>query len=59
LIAQGCPAGIALRAAVHLHGVAADELVANGIGPIGLTASEVIDTARRMLNRDVAARTRE
>jgi len=59
LIAQGCPADIALRAAVHLHGAAADALVANGIGPIGLTAGEVIDTARLMLNRDVAARARE
>jgi hydroxyethylthiazole kinase-like uncharacterized protein yjeF len=59
LIAQGCPPGSALRAAVHLHGAAADELVANGIGPIGLTASEVIDMARLMLNRNVAARTCE
>ena len=31
---------------MHLHGVAADDCVANGQGPIGLTASEVIEAAR-------------
>lgn len=36
--------------AVYLHGAAADDLVQRGIGPIGLTASEVIDAARRVLN---------
>jgi NAD(P)H-hydrate repair Nnr-like enzyme with NAD(P)H-hydrate dehydratase domain len=55
LIAQGVPAADALRAAVHLHGTAADALVAAGIGPVGLTASEVIDRARAILNRRVAA----
>ena len=40
-----------LVAAVFLHGAAADFLVAQGIGPAGLTASEVIDAARALLNR--------
>lgn len=35
---------------VYLHGAAADDLVQRGTGPIGLTASEVIDAARRLLN---------
>jgi NAD(P)H-hydrate repair Nnr-like enzyme with NAD(P)H-hydrate dehydratase domain len=55
LIAQGVPAAEALPAAVHLHGAAADALVADGVGPAGLTASEVIDRARAILNRRIAA----
>ena len=51
LLAQGWPAEAALPAAVHLHGAAADQLVAEGIGPIGLTAGELIDAARACLNR--------
>jgi hydroxyethylthiazole kinase-like uncharacterized protein yjeF len=51
LLAQGASAGDALRAAVHLHGIAADEAVARGIGPVGLTASEVIACARDAINR--------
>ena len=39
-----------LVAAVFLHGAAADFLVAQGIGPAGLTASEVIDAARGLWN---------
>jgi ADP-dependent NAD(P)H-hydrate dehydratase / NAD(P)H-hydrate epimerase len=35
---------------VYLHGAAADRCVANGLGPIGLTASEVIDSARHTIN---------
>ncbi len=35
---------------VWLHGHAADACVANGIGPIGLTASEVALRARQVLN---------
>ncbi len=50
LLAQHWPADQALLAAVHLHGAAADALVADGIGPIGLTAGEVIDAARRLFN---------
>ena len=51
LLAQGWPAEPAALAAVHIHGAAADVLVADGIGPAGLTASELIDSARRLLNR--------
>lgn len=51
LLAQGATAHNALLAGVHVHGLAADELVANGIGPVGLTASETIDAARREWNR--------
>ncbi len=50
LLAQGWPAEAALIAGVHLHGAAADRLVASGVGPIGLTAGEVIDAARVLLN---------
>jgi ADP-dependent NAD(P)H-hydrate dehydratase / NAD(P)H-hydrate epimerase len=57
LIAQGWPADAALVAAVHLHGAAADHLVSTGIGPIGLTAGEVIDAARAVFNGWIAQRT--
>ena len=50
LLAQGWEAEPALLCAVHLHGVAADQLVENGIGPAGLTANETIDAARRIFN---------
>ncbi|MEN9480874.1 MAG: hypothetical protein RLZZ298_2269 [Pseudomonadota bacterium] len=50
LLAQGWPAVPALLAAVHLHGAAADQLVANGCGPIGLSAGEVIAPARQLFN---------
>jgi hypothetical protein len=36
--------------AVCLHGTAADALVAQGVGPLGLTASELPPAARRLLN---------
>lgn len=55
LMAQGWPAAEALLAAVHLHGAAADACVAEGLGPIGLTASELIPQARSLLNRWVIA----
>lgn len=50
LLAQGWPAPQALLAAVHLHGCAADRLVAENIGPIGLAAGELIDSARACFN---------
>lgn len=50
LLAQGWPPLPALQAAVHLHGLAAERLAAEGTGPVGLTASELIPTARRLLN---------
>jgi hydroxyethylthiazole kinase-like uncharacterized protein yjeF len=51
LIAQGTEPLQALLAGVYLHGAAADALVASGVGPAGITASEVIDRARVLLNR--------
>lgn len=51
LLCQGLPAREALRFAVCLHGAAADSCVARGLGPAGLTASEVALEARAVLNR--------
>ncbi len=50
LIAQRLTPQSALLLAVYLHSAAADDLVEQGIGPIGLTASEVADAARMLLN---------
>jgi hydroxyethylthiazole kinase-like uncharacterized protein yjeF len=50
LAAQGADPELALLAGVHLHGLAADRLVAGGIGPVGLSASEITDAARALLN---------
>jgi hydroxyethylthiazole kinase-like uncharacterized protein yjeF len=51
LAAQGLAPEDALVAGVHLHGAAADALVARGVGPVGLTAGELIDAARALANR--------
>ncbi len=51
LLAQGADPKTALLAGVHLHGAAADSLVADGIGPIGITAGELILAARTLLNQ--------
>ncbi len=51
LLAQGAESKAALLAGVHLHGAAADALVATGTGPIGMTAGEVTAAARTLLNR--------
>lgn len=50
LLAQGVDERHALTAGVYLHGAAADDCTAQGLGPIGLTAGEVIDAARARLN---------
>lgn len=50
LLAQGLDAERALLLGVYLHGAAGDELVAGGTGPVGLTASEIPNTARGLLN---------
>ena len=50
LCAQGASPLSALLAGTWLHGAAADALVAAGSGPVGITASEVIDSARALLN---------
>lgn len=56
LIAQKLTPQSALLLAVYLHGAAADDLVGRGIGPIGLTATEVADATRMLLNRYVYGR---
>lgn len=50
LIAQGFSIEESVLAGVWLHGKAADHCVAQGLGPIGLTASEVIDAVRWVRN---------
>lgn len=54
LLAQGCTPVEAALCSVHLHGAAADTCVAAGQGPIGLTAGELINPARQLLNRWIA-----
>jgi NAD(P)H-hydrate repair Nnr-like enzyme with NAD(P)H-hydrate dehydratase domain len=51
LLAQGVDARRALLGGVYLHGAAADDLVARGTGPVGLAAGELIDAARKLINR--------
>ena len=53
LLAQGANARDATAAAVWLHGAAADALAGAGRGPIGISAGEVIDEARRLLNATI------
>ena len=50
LLAQRLDPWRALQYAACLHGAAADAIVARGVGPVGLTASEVAVEARRLLN---------
>jgi hydroxyethylthiazole kinase-like uncharacterized protein yjeF len=50
MLAQGLSGDAALMLGTNLHGVAADKCVAGSIGPVGLTASEVADGARREWN---------
>lgn len=51
LLVQGMSPLDAARTGVWLHGAAADMAVANGAGPAGLAASELIPWARRLLNQ--------
>ncbi|ACT48514.1 NAD(P)H-hydrate dehydratase [Methylotenera mobilis] len=51
LIAQGLAPIQAARLGVYVHGAAADALVARGIGPLGLTASELVTAIRDVLNQ--------
>ena len=53
LLAQGATPQRAMDTAVWLHGAAADACVADGMGPVGLTAGDTIDAARRLLNAGV------
>src|SRR5450830_121278 len=48
---EGWPCHEAALAAVWLHGKAADQLVDLGVGPVGLTASEVIPAVRALFNQ--------
>jgi ADP-dependent NAD(P)H-hydrate dehydratase / NAD(P)H-hydrate epimerase len=50
LLAQGVTPANALMLGVTLHGAAADALANRGVGPNGLTASEVAFEARALLN---------
>ncbi len=50
LIAQGLELREAIPGAVWLHGIAAEELSKDFIGPIGLTAGELINRVRRIRN---------
>ena len=50
LVAQGMSGFDAACAGVFVHGAAADALVAKGIGPMGLTASEVAIEVRATIN---------
>ena len=51
LLVQKYSGETALVLGTHLHGCAADECVRKGAGPLGLTASETIEPARRIWNR--------
>lgn len=50
LIAQGLSGLEAAKLGVYVHGAAADALVLKGIGPVGLTASEIAQEARKQIN---------
>lgn len=54
LLAQGWPEWEAALGAVHVHGLAADLLVAQGAGPVGLAAGELAPAVRSALNALVA-----
>lgn len=50
LIGQGLSALEAAKLGVYVHGAAADTLVANGVGPVGVTAYEVAIEVRNRIN---------
>nr|WP_314861773.1 NAD(P)H-hydrate dehydratase [uncultured Undibacterium sp.] len=51
LLAQGLSAFDAACLATFIHGQAADDCVKNGLGPIGLSASELVPAIRTALNQ--------
>lgn len=51
LLARGLAMHDAALAAVWLHGAAADAMVADGMGPVGVTAGELPPRIRQQLNR--------
>lgn len=50
LLGQGFSGEASLVLGAHLHGAAADHCARHSIGPVGLTASEVADAARKVWN---------
>lgn len=50
-MAQGLGGLGAAKLGVYVHAAAADALVARGVGPVGLTASEVAQEARNIINQ--------
>ncbi|MFZ6644666.1 NAD(P)H-hydrate dehydratase [Undibacterium sp. TJN25] len=54
LLARNANAAEVAALAVCLHGLAADKLVAHGIGPIGVTSAELIQAVRNCLNEMLA-----
>ncbi len=50
-LAQGLSGLDAAKLGVFVHGAAADVLVAKGVGPVGLAASEVAIEARNIINQ--------
>lgn len=51
LLAQHWPVWETALGAVWIHGAAADQMVADGIGPRGITAGELLPVVRIMLNQ--------
>lgn len=51
LIAQGLSGFEAAKLGVYVHGAAADALVEQNIGPVGLTATEVAQEVRHVINQ--------
>ena len=51
LVAQSLDGFDAAKLGVYVHGAAADALVSKGIGPVGMTASEVAVEARNVINQ--------
>jgi ADP-dependent NAD(P)H-hydrate dehydratase / NAD(P)H-hydrate epimerase len=56
LLAQAHSSWEAALAAVWIHGLAADRLVKQGCGPVGMTAGELIPAVRDILNRLITGR---
>lgn len=50
LVAQGLGVLVATKLGVFVHGLAANQLVAKGLGPVGVTASEIALGIRASLN---------
>lgn len=51
LVVQGLSVPDAAKLGVYVHGAAADSLVARGVGPVGISASEVALELRTIINQ--------